>query len=271
MWKTFGNSVSRLTGKVANCPIPKPLRSVLIGGFAAAFKIDQAESDVAISDARSINEYFTRDLKTGVRPIVSESLELVSPADSRIDQMGPISDSALIQAKGLNYSVQDLLQTDTTEFNSGSFATLYLSPQDCHRVYSPANGTILSTTHIPGHLYPVRPPYTTQKERLFAHNERLVIEMDSPIGKIAVVMVGAFNVGCIRTPFDPEIRTNIGVKESVYRDYTPAISVRKGEWIGTFELGSTVILLVATPNFRFADTLHIDQHVQIGNTLGVLR
>lgn len=253
-----------------NLKLPKPLSTWSIRRFGEIYKINFAEAEKPVAEYQSIGDFFTRRLKAGARPIAESPV--VHPADSRIAQVGMITGGRCVQAKGKNYSVRDLLQNDAlaAKFSEGLFVTYYLCPTDYHRVHSPVDGVVHRTIHIPGTLWPVNDWSVRTIENLYPKNERLVVEMESRLGTVAVVFVGATNVGKITTSFDPSISTNsLSTKNVVIRDYPQAVAIEKGEELGTFHMGSTVVILFPATLARQRDdwSRFLDLKVKIGESL----
>jgi phosphatidylserine decarboxylase len=205
----LGNILSRISGFFADLYLPPFCRSLILGSFAKTFGINIAEAEKTISAYTSLNNFFTRSLKPECRPISQNIQDIVSPVDAYIQAFGRIEDNQLIQAKGVTYSIEDLIAQKTIAFQEGYFITFYLAPHDCHRIFSPFSGQIESISHIPGHLYPVREPHISHTTGLYTLNERIITQLKTDYGRIAIVKVGAFNVGTISVPFDPAIRSNV--------------------------------------------------------------
>lgn len=223
----------------------------MITQFAKAYKINIDEAERPISAYDSIGDFFVRRLKPGVRPLGSSPL--VHPADSVITESDWIKDGKIIQAKSRYYSLQDFVgTTDSAKpYLNGAFATYYLCPTDYHRVHSPMSGQITRVRHLPGHLWPVNDWSTSNIENLFAVNERVLVEIQTDHGLIGVMFVGATNVGQISLNFWPEFRTNDvrfpSLRERVFE--TP-ISIGKGDELGAFHMGSTIVLLFSEEMFQ---------------------
>ena len=236
-------TASKLTRFITELWIPKFCRSFIFTLFSKTFGINIDEAEHPLTTYTSFDSFFTRNLKEGCRPVNEDSTIISSPVDALLLETGVITKQSLIQAKGLNYSLSELCPNmDMSSFENGSFSTLYLSPKDCHNIYAPMNGSLTQITHVPGKLYPVREPYISNFKNLYTKNERLNLYFDTPQGKVVVVLVGAFNVGTMSTPLDSEWSTNsftLTVKTKLYSQ----INVKKGDKIGTFHLGSTVVLL----------------------------
>jgi phosphatidylserine decarboxylase len=237
-------ALSQFVGWLVHLPLPNPLRTQSIRLFAKAYKINLQEAELEISEYTSIGDFFTRKLKEGVRPIAESPL--VHPADSVISQASEIQDGKCIQAKGKTYSVSDLLSSTEAPkiYKSGLFITYYLCPTDYHRVHSPVDGEVTSVTHIPGTLWPVNNWSVNNIDQLFCINERVVVNIKSRLGPIAVVFVGATNVGKISLAFDKNIVSNQGHLQIRTTSYDQPIAVSRGQELGTFHMGSTVVMLM---------------------------
>jgi phosphatidylserine decarboxylase len=189
-----------------------------------------------------LGEFFTRPLKEGSRPVGDG---VVSPVDGVVIEHGPIEEGRLLQVKGRTYSVHRLLTqaVDSERYRDGYFATIYLAPHNYHRIHSPVDGEVREAVLVPGTLWPVNSWSVNNIDGLFTVNERVITQIATSTGEVSVVAVGAFNVGSISVTFDPELRSNSHVRSITRRCYSPARAVKKGEHIGTFHLGSTVVLL----------------------------
>jgi phosphatidylserine decarboxylase len=237
------NIMSRLIGRCARFPLPKALRPLLLGAFARVFKIRLQDAEFPLRNYRSADEFFTRRLKPCLRPIAGE--DLVHPVDGTLTAIGSMSEGEILQAKGLRFSLlQFVVEADlAVQLHGGTYLTYYLCPTDYHRVHAPFAGELKAILHQPGTLWPVNPWSVTNVPRLFAINERLIFRFDTRWGQAAVVMVGATNVGEMSTPFAAEICTNRGGRTRRV-DFRHPISVKKGDELGTFHLGSTVLVLL---------------------------
>jgi phosphatidylserine decarboxylase len=213
------------------------------------------------------NAFFTRALKSGARPISEpdNSNTYCSPVDGTISQFGHVHDGRLFQAKGIDYSLLELIGSDEAaaqQFENGNFATIYLSPRDYHRVHMPAAGTLQSMTYIPGRLFSVADALVENLPNLFTRNERIVSIFHTANGPLAVVLVGAFFVGCMDTIWAGQVTPPHGqcIKRVQYEDNN-AVTLNKGDEMGRFNMGSTVILLWPET------TLHWNDCMQAGATL----
>lgn len=237
--------------------------------FAARYGINLDEAEKPIEDYPTILDLFTRRLKAGLRPLDSDSASLLSPVDGTIEARGQIDSGCLLQAKGRSYKLSALLADEdlAVHFEGGLYATLYLSPKDYHRIHSPISADVIGYTYIPGELYPVNPAAVLHVDSLFAVNERLVTHLESErFGRMALVMVGATNVGHMRVMYDDSVQTNMGAKEIVRKSYAPAKTIERGDELGVFEMGSTVILIMESK--LSLSEFAIGEAIRMGQSLG---
>jgi phosphatidylserine decarboxylase len=237
--------LSRLASRLADSRLPGPLLRALVRIYVRAYRVDLSEAADPIGSHATFNEFFTRRLREGARVVDPRPGATVSPSDSRVSSIGAVpTDGLLEQIKGHTYSLPALLGgPEAAEFQSGAHATLYLSPSMYHRVHSPVAGRIRCWRYIPGRLYPVNALAVRLVKGLFVRNERIAIVIDTDdVGPVAVVMVGATNVGRMTLSFDA-LATNAGLPATAVRPATP-LPVEKGQELGAFNLGSTVVLLV---------------------------
>ncbi|MDN3379000.1 MULTISPECIES: archaetidylserine decarboxylase [unclassified Pseudoalteromonas] len=240
--------LSRMVGKLAAARLGG-LTTWLIKLFIKQYKIDMSEAQYSDpAHYKTFNEFFTRPLKKGVRPLNAEADIIAHPVDGAISQLGAIVDGQLIQAKGHDYSLQALLggsEQDTAPFLGGEFATIYLAPKDYHRIHMPIDGTLSKMIYVPGDLFSVNPLTAQNVPNLFARNERVVAIFDTEIGPLAMVLVGATIVASIETVWAGTVTPPAG-KDVFSWNYPTtgdnAITLKKGEEMGRFKLGSTVIL-----------------------------
>jgi phosphatidylserine decarboxylase len=242
-----------------------------IRGFLKLYQVDLAEA--AESDPyryRSFNEFFTRALKPGARPIAEDSDALVSPVDGCVSEAGRIDGDRLLQAKGRDYRLAELLaaQPWAGGFEGGSFATIYLAPFNYHRVHMPLRGTLLETVYVPGRLFSVNAVTARHVPRLFARNERVLTLFDSSAGRFAVVLVGALNVGSIATVWAGDITP--AARRVISRVPAAPTTLEKGAELGRFNMGSTVILLFEPHRARWAPEVRAGREVKLGRSLGVV-
>jgi phosphatidylserine decarboxylase len=235
------NLLSRMTGVFVKIRWPRPIRIWLMRRFANHFKIRMEEAEFPLEDYSSIEDLFTRRLKPGLRPVAET--DLIHPVDGVLTVSGRLEKGTLFQAKGITFSLAEFLRDEelAKEFNEGWFATYYLCPTDYHRVHSPFDGLLKKIVHLPGTLWPVNPWSVAHVPKLFAINERLNFIFETRWGRAVVSMVGATNVGEMTTPFAPALVTN---RARTRAEIDLSAEVRKGDEIGTFNMGSTVVLVM---------------------------
>ena len=212
--------------------------------FVKQYKVNLSEAEIEnVEDYKHFNDFFTRPLKHNSRPL-SESI-IVSPVDGVVSQAGIINDSQIVQAKGRKFSVSSLIAGESTsDFHNGNFATIYLSPKDYHRIHMPCSGTLISMKYVPGDLFSVNQTTVENIDRVFARNERLVCFFQTEFGVMIFVLVGAIFVGSMQTSWEGLITPPYGKFVKSY-DYTNKnIKLTKGEELGRFNMGSTVIMLM---------------------------
>ncbi len=226
-----------------------------------------------ISNFKTFNEFFTRELKPNARVVTDAEDEIACPADGRISAIGDISDAQIFQAKGIDYSLLQLLGGDgeaTERLGNGRFATIYLSPRDYHRLHMPLSGTLLKQTHIPGRLHSVGPHTVRALPGIFAMNERVVAQFDTEHGLMALVLVGAMNVAAIETVWyglvTPPQATSISHFNYPAGAPNP-VTLAKGAEMGRFNMGSTIIVLLENPGAWRAD-MQAGDAVQMGQFIG---
>lgn len=263
-------ALSRSFGRVADVPLPPALRRPVLGAFARTMGIDLTEAELPLEAYGSLNQFFVRRLREGVRSWPADPGAVASPVDGIVGQIGRIEGGLLIQAKGRAYSAAELLmsRSEAERYDGGGFVTLYLSPRHYHRIHAPVAGEIRSAMHVPGALLPVNEPAVKHVADLFVRNERLLCHLERPEGTVAVVAVGAYNVGRIAAAFDPEWQgTNRRRAPLATREYDPPVRVERGDEIMAFHLGSTVVLLLepSAPPLRAA--LRPEQEVRLGDAL----
>lgn len=243
--------ISRLVGYLAAARLGF-ISHALMKLFIRAYGINMAEARYEnASDYASFNDFFTRPLKDGARPIVDDEQTLAHPVDGAISQAGPIAGDQLLQAKGHFYTVKALLGGDDTTaatFQDGTFACIYLAPKDYHRIHMPIAGTLREMIYVPGELFSVNPLTAANVPGLFARNERVVTIFDTEVGPMALVLVGATIVASIETVWAGTVTPPTG--SEVFRWQYPAegpnaVHLEKGAEMGRFKLGSTVVLTFA--------------------------
>lgn len=261
------NILSRVVGYLTEVKVPSPMLVALLKVYCHFYKVRLHEAIKPLNQFSCFNDFFTRQLKIGVRPVDSDPKSIVSPVDGTVAEFGQIKDNLLIQTKGILYSVNDLVGENLgSSFEDGYFLTIYLSPADYHRIHSPVNGTVSSFSYFSGNLWPVNKMGIENVGGLFAINERVVSPIDTKNGKVALIKVGATCVGKIAVKYD-SIQSNTGHKTALDLPVNPPKSFQKGDEIGRFNLGSTVILLFEKNQFQ-PQELHIGQKVQYGQVIG---
>ena len=212
--------------------------------FIKHYQVNLSEAEIEnIEDFISFNDFFTRALKASLRPI-SES-EIISPVDGVVSQAGKIDDSQIVQAKGRYYSVSSLIaDMPSKEIQNGSFATIYLSPKDYHRIHMPCDGTLISMKYIPGDLFSVNQNTVSSIDGVFARNERLVCLFETDFGAMLFVLVGAIFVGSMQTSWAGLITPPYSKAVKNYDYKNQQIKLSKGDELGRFNMGSTVIMLL---------------------------
>ena len=264
------HGLTRLVGKIASAKAGG-LTTAIIRWFIKQYNVNMDEA--LHSDPtyfKTFNEFFVRELKDGARPVTEGENVITHPADACVSQFGPIQDGKLIQAKGHDYTALELLGGDdqlAKEFADGEFATLYLSPRDYHRVHMPCDGTLRQMIYVPGDLFSVNPLTAENVPNLFARNERVVCIFDTAFGPMAQVLVGATIVGSIEQVWAGTVTPPRG--NTVHRwDYPAegdkAVVLKKGEEMGRFKLGSTVINLFAKDSIHFDDSMQASQPTVMG-------
>lgn len=258
-----------LVGLLADMRLGK-VTTYVIKKFAQIYHIDLNEAAQKAEDFTTFNEFFSRALKASARPIDAESNSIVFPVDGRINAYGRLKENLQMQAKGHYFTTDALLASEKNGkiFQNGEFITVYLSPSDYHRVHLPISGKLLEMTYIPGELFSVNPLYTNRIPELFSRNERVVCLFETAIGKMAVVLVGAAIVRSIMTTWAGVVAPNHSsqIVKFDYRDQT--ISFNKGDEIGRFLMGSTVICLFEKGKMSLDASLQDEQQVRMGRKMG---
>ncbi|HTN53127.1 MAG TPA: archaetidylserine decarboxylase [Anaeromyxobacter sp.] len=264
------NTLSRLAGALTRWRAPAAVRLAAMRAFARRYGVDLAESP-DLEAYRTFGEFFARPLRPGLRPIAPGDEVVVSPVDAVVSETGRATAGALVQAKGIDYSAAALLGDDAlaARLEGGAYATLYLSPRDYHRIHFPLGGAVTGWRYLPGKLWPVNPASVRTVPGLFTVNERLVTVMETPLGACAVVAVGATVVGRVRATYDPAAPfTNAAGAVRRRRDYETPLRVEKGQELGAFEMGSTVILIFEPGRVRLGPTLVPGARVRVGQAIG---
>jgi len=253
------------------------IKNFLIRQFVDHYKVNVEEVKHSVpEDFATFNDFFIRELVAGARQIDAASASVVSPADGTVSAAGKIDKDRIFQAKGLHYTLTDLLATDIDDadkFIDGTFATIYLSPSDYHRVHSPLAGALVAARYVPGDLFSVNEATVACLPNLFTRNERLICHFTTDYGPLVVILVGALNVGSISTRWSGDLRPRIkGVVDDIDIART-GISTRldKGDLIGWFNMGSTVIVLLPPGSCADLSALASGTKVRMGQAIGNLQ
>lgn len=267
--------LSRMAGKLADSRV-KWLKNLLINHFIRIYAIDL--SLAALSDPlayETFNAFFIRQLKHSARPIDTSPRNIASPVDGCVTELGDIVKDRLLQVKGQYFGLATLLNHEKSmiqHFHNGLFATFYLAPHNYHRIHMPVDGILLKTLFIPGKLFSVNQTTVRYIPELYNRNERLICLFDTPIGKMAVILVGAMMVGSIQTVWMTDAIKANKITETIFQesDHVNRLFLKKGDELGYFKFGSTVIVLFEKDAVTFSPSLHNGRIVQFGEEIGSL-
>jgi phosphatidylserine decarboxylase len=251
------NILSRWWGKLAALKRPRFLSRLAVRGYAAWYGIDREDLVQPLSAYPSLADFFVRDLRPGARPLPDEANRLLCPVDGTLRSIGEIRDSWLEQIKGQRYSIDSLLGSAGSHRNflGGVSFNLYLSPRDYHHVHSPVGGRVIRSTYIPGALWPVNDWSLARIPNLFCVNERLITWIELDGREFAVVMIGATNVGGMTVVYD-NWRTNLPEAQAIEQHaYFQPMTIKAGDRLGTFHLGSSVVLLCPPGSVKLFESL----------------
>jgi phosphatidylserine decarboxylase len=261
-------ALTRFAGWLADVRWPKPILRSFVFLYVRAFKIDLSQFESPTEGWATFNVFFTRSVKPESRPLSTEPNALLCPVDGKVIEAGRIQAGQLLQAKGITYSLAELLDSDPgwSAYEGGAFATIYLHPRDYHRIHSPCAGDVVRYRYVPGELWSVSPPAVRSVPGLFSRNERWISFLRTAFGEVAVVKVGATIVGRIGVVYPPGgSRAYSGTPQA--ETLRPPHTLAAGAELGRFELGSTVILLIR-PGEAELDTLRSGQVVRMGAKIG---
>jgi len=248
------------------------VKDFLITRFVQLYDVDIDEIKLnPPGDFATFNDFFVRELTDGAREIDGNAASIISPADGTISITGALSADSLLQAKGINYSLDELLATDLEESASyleGRFATIYLAPYNYHRVHAPFDGELVAARYVPGDLFSVNDATASKIVGLFRRNERLIMHFRTAHGPAVLIFVGALNVGSISTPWSGEIRPRKAGMVDAIDISTHDTKVRKGDLLGWFNMGSTVILLFPDGACEWDDNIVAGGAVRMGQSIG---
>ena len=266
--------LSKMMWRLTRCEY-KWFLKLMLPLFIRQFKVNMEEAKNSDwKSYTSFNNFFTRELKDDAREISADEKAITSPVDGAVSQLGKINTDLIFQAKGHAYSLTQLLgdREDLGKtFKNGQFNTIYLSPKDYHRIHMPIDGTLKEMIHVPGQLFSVSPTTVENVPALFARNERVVCLFDTPAGPMAMVLVGAIFVGSIETVWHGEVTppTCKDIRNWKYEE--EEISYAKGQEMGRFNMGSTVILLHANKKMDWNKELKAEQCVRLGEVIGRIK
>ncbi len=268
------HAISKLLGRLADKSLGKTTQRIICQ-FACHYRVNMDEAENSdLKSYKTFNQFFTRALKPGLREICGDGC-VASPVDGTVSQAGRIRQNYMIQAKNHDYTTLELLGGDkelAEKFDDGSFATIYLSPKDYHRIHMPVEGKLIGMKHIPGKLFSVNPVTARNVPRLFARNERAVCLFQTELGLMAMIPVGATVVGSIETVWHGTI-TPPSVKKVTNFHYQgdQAITLKKGDEMGRFKLGSTVILLFQKGCVSFNEKMQAENALKYGEEIAHIR
>ena len=248
--------ISNITYKVSRIE-DVGIKNLLIKIYIAIFKIQLDEYKIKdVKDYKSLNDFFTRDIDLSFRENLDESNNIISPCDGTIAGHGEINNNTFIHAKKHKYTINELIHEENNDLNNGRFINIYLEPKDCHRIYMPCDATLTKVTHIPGSLFSVAPYATEGIKKLYSRNERVILSFQNDEFKMSLVMVGAVNVGCISLS-DHGIIAPSKYRNSIteFKNKKDIKCYKKGQEIGMFNLGSTVILLISDINSSWSENI----------------
>lgn len=266
--------VSNLAGRLADSDSSPALKNRVVKWFIGRYGVDMSEAAETDPEAYpTFNAFFTRALKPGIRPLADGEKTLVSPVDGAISQLGQVTGDRVFQAKGQSFSLSELLggeEATTEPFANGEFSTIYLSPKDYHRIHMPMAGMLKQMIHVPGKLFSVNPVTAENVPNLFARNERVVCIFDTDSGPMAMVLVGAMIVGSVETRWAGVVVPGSRQVTSTRYEGEQAISFEKGEEMGRFRLGSTVIMVMPKGAVTWNSDQVAGKTVRMGEAFGAL-
>lgn len=263
--------LSQWVGRLADDDRYPQMKNRVVHWFIKRYGVDMSEAvDADPAAYATFNEFFTRPLKPGMRPIDDNPEHVTSPVDGAISQLGQIDEGRIFQAKGQDYSLLELVGGDEQKakpYVDGEFCTIYLAPKDYHRIHMPLAGTLKDMTYVPGRLFSVNPVTAANVPRLFARNERVVINFDTEWGPMCMILVGAMIVGSVETTWAGVVAPGRDIATVDYSQDTP-IHFDKGEEMGRFRLGSTVILLFPKGRMDWSKALSAETVLRLGRPIG---
>ena len=265
------HALSRAMGCLTHCQTPF-VKDFLIRTIANTYRINVAEAEQPdLAAYACFNDFFTRPLKAGVRPIAEAADAVVSPADGFLSQAGRIEAGRIIQAKGMDYSVETLLGGEAARaapFMGGEFTTIYLSPRDYHRLHMPLAGTLREMVHVPGRLFSVNDATARGVPNLFARNERVAALFDTEAGPLALILVGAIFVASIETVWHGEVTPPTARQIQSWAYPEANVRLARGAEMGRFNMGSTIIVLFGPDAVAWLPSLQSGQVMRMGEQIG---
>lgn len=267
------HGLTAIVYRIARIRIPA-IKDALIRGFVKLYDVDVDDVQKNVpDDFATFNDFFVRELVDGARPIARDAAAIVSPVDGTVSIASSLEANSILQAKGLSYSLEDLFAIDLEEaraYTNGLFTTIYLAPYNYHRVHMPVAGELVSAHYVPGDLFSVNEATVARVSGLFRRNERLNLHFETAYGPAALIFVGALNVGSISTPWTGEIRPRKrGIVETLDISAAPR-GLQKGDLLGWFNMGSTVILLLPEGAAEWQEGLLPGSRVRMGEAIGSL-
>ncbi len=265
------HALSKMMSKLTHCE-NKIWKNLFIKQIIKHYGVNMNEAlEQDINTFKSFNHFFTRELNSNVRPLTTTPNAIACPADGTVSQAGKINDGEIFQAKGKNFTVTELLGGDSKRaepFNNGVFTTIYLSPKDYHRLHMPLTGTLKEMVHIPGRLFSVNIATTNSVPGLFARNERVAAIFDTDTGPMALVLVGAIFVSSIETVWHGVVTppSITSVRSWQYQENAPVLKI--GEEMGRFNMGSTIIVLLAKNKAEWDSNFTAEKVVKLGEHIG---
>lgn len=266
--------LSRLIGRLASCQKPW-LKDCFIRWFIKRYNVNMEEA--LESDPQNypdFNSFFTRALRPDARALAQQLTDILCPVDGCISQIGQLNQQTLLQAKGHDFLLTDLLGGDAQRaiiFQNGHFATLYLAPKDYHRVHMPLDGQLIHMTYVPGRLFSVNQQTAQSVPKLFARNERVICYFNTPAGAMAVILVGAMIVASIETVWAGTIAPSSRRTIQQWNYQEQAINLARGAELGRFKLGSTALILFSDGHAQWDEAMSPNNTVRLGQKLGVWR
>ena len=263
---------SRLFGIFSRHHFSSKLQNYINKYYANYFNINLKEASQPLADYKSLNEFFTRHLKDGIRPLRGKARQvnaIISPVDGMLNAADKLAEKTLLKVKGRQYVMAELLKSPqySQYFLGGSYFIYYLSPSDCHRIYAPCDAKIIGYNYIPGRLFPVNEWAVSHIPHLFTRNERIIVWLKHKDKHFALIAVGATNVGSINLTYishTPKLLTNAWHRKAHSHIYERAINIQRGAEIGYFSMGSTVIILHSPNSITFPKKHSIPMKVQYG-------